>query len=43
MDIDAWYDTTYIEKKDFEHIEEIVKNAKELDSFVDYNKLVKNI
>lgn len=43
MDIDSWYDTTYIEKKDFEHIEEIVKNAKELDSFVDYNKLVKNI
>ena len=43
MDIDAWYDTTYIEKKDFEHIEEIVKNAKELDKFVDYNKLVKNI
>ena len=43
MDIDAWYDTTYIEKKDFEHIEEIIKNAKELDSFVDYNKLVKNI
>ena len=43
MDIDAWYDTTYIEKKDFEHIEEIVKNAKELDEFVDYNKLVKNI
>ena len=43
MDIDAWYETTYIEKKDFEHIEEIVKNAKELDKFVDYNKLVKNI
>ncbi|MBR1717990.1 MAG: ABC transporter substrate-binding protein [Bacilli bacterium] len=43
MDIDAWYDTTYIEKIDFEHIEEIIKNAKELDSFVDYNKLVKNI
>ena len=43
MDIDAWYDTTYIDKKDFEHIEEIIKNAKELDKFVDYNKLVKNI
>lgn len=40
MDIDAWFDTTYIEEKDFEHIQEIVENAGELTKRAPYNKLV---
>lgn len=40
--IDPWYDTTYIEEKDFNHIQEIIKNSGELDSFVSYEKLVNN-
>lgn len=40
MDIDAWFDSTYITEKDFNHIQEIVKNAKELDKKAPYNKLV---
>ena len=42
MDIDAWFDTTEITKKDFNHIQEIVKNAGELDKEAPYNKLVNN-
>lgn len=40
MDIDAWFDTTYIEEKDFTHIQEIVENAGALDKSVPYDKLV---
>ena len=39
-DIDSWNKTTYINKKDFKHIEEIVKNAGKLDKEVPYSKLV---
>ena len=41
-DIDAWYKTTSIEKKDFDHIQSIMRNASKLDSKVSYNKLVNN-
>ena len=40
MDIDAWFDTTEITKKDFNHIQEIIENAGELDKKAPYNKLV---
>ena len=40
MDIDAWFDTTEITKKDFNHIQEIVENAGELDKKAPYDKLV---
>lgn len=40
MDIDAWFDTTYISEEDFNHIQEIVKNAGALDKKVDYKTLV---
>ncbi len=40
MDIDAWFDSTYITEKDFNRIQEIVKNAGELDKNAPYNKLV---
>ena len=38
-EIDAWYKNTNIEEKDFLHIEEIMKEANELDSEVPYDKL----
>lgn len=38
--IDSWFDTTYIEKKDFEHIEEIMENAGQLEKRAPYEKLV---
>lgn len=41
-DIDAWYKTTSIEKKDFDHIQSIMRNASKLDGKVSYNKLVNN-
>ena len=41
-DINSWYETTYISEEDFEHIEEIVKNAEELDKNAPYSKLVNN-
>ncbi len=40
--IDAWYKTTYINEKDFNHIQEIIKNDNELDKFVPFKKLVNN-
>lgn len=40
MDIDAWYDTTYISEEDFNHIQEIVENAGELTKKAPYDKLV---
>lgn len=41
-DIDSWYDTTYISEDDFNHIQEIVKNAGQLDENAPYSKLVNN-
>ena len=41
-EIDSWYDTTYISEKDFNHIQEIMENAGELDTFAPYDKLVTN-
>lgn len=41
-DIDSWYETTYISEEDFKHIEEIVKNAGQLDKSAPYNKLINN-
>lgn len=41
-DSDSWFTTTYIEEKDFEHIEEIMKNSGYLKEKVPYNKLVNN-
>ncbi len=40
MDIDSWFDNTYISEKDFEHIQEIMKNAGELSKKAPYDKLV---
>lgn len=40
MDIDAWFDTTYISEEDFNHIQDIIKNAGALDKKVDYKTLV---
>lgn len=40
IDIDAWFDTTYISEEDFNHIEEILDNSKELDKKAPYDKLV---
>lgn len=40
MDIDAWFETTYITNKDFNHIQKIIKNAGELNKNVPYKKLV---
>lgn len=41
-DIDSWYATTYISEDDFKHIQEIVKNAGQLDENAPYSKLVNN-
>jgi len=40
MDIDAWYDTSFISEKDFNHIQEIIDNAGELEKKAPYEKLV---
>ncbi len=40
MDIDAWYATSFISEKDFDHIQEIIDNAGELDKKAPYDKLV---
>lgn len=40
MDIDAWYDSSFISEDDFNHIQEIIKNAGELDKEAPYEKLV---
>ncbi len=42
MDNDSWFDTTYIAEKDFNHIEEIIDNAGQLDKKAPYDKLVNN-
>ena len=41
-DNDSWFKTTYIEKKDFDHIQEIMKNGGKLDKNAPYDKLVDN-
>lgn len=40
MDIDSWFDTTYIKEKDFNHIQEIMENSGELKVRAPYDKLV---
>lgn len=39
MDIDSWYDSTLIEEKDFEHIQDIIENANELEKRVKFKTL----
>ncbi len=39
---DSWYKTTYITEEDFNHIQEIMKSAGELDTFAPYSELVTN-
>lgn len=41
-DNDSWFKTTYITEQDFNHIQEIMKSAGELDTFASYNDLVTN-
>lgn len=41
-EIDSWYTTTYINEDDFNHIQEIMEKAGELDSFAPYKDLVNN-
>lgn len=40
MDIDSWYETSFISEEDFNHIQEIIDNAGELDKKAPYDKLV---
>lgn len=40
--ISAWFETTYINEKDFNHIKEIMKNGNKLDSDAPFDKLVFN-
>lgn len=40
--IDSWFDTTYITENNFNHIQEIAKNAGQLDNFAPFDKLVNN-
>lgn len=40
MDIDAWFDNTYISETSFNHIQEIIDNSGELTKKAPYNKLV---
>lgn len=39
---DSWFETTYIEKENFEHIEEIMKKANQLNENVKFEDLVDN-
>ena len=41
--IDSWYKSIEINESDFNHIQEIMENAGELDKKVPFNKLVNNI
>lgn len=40
--IDSWFDTTYITEDNFNHIQEIAKNAGQFDNFAPFDKLVNN-
>ncbi len=42
MDIDSWFENTNISEENFNHVQEIIKNAGYLDKNVPYNKLVNN-
>ena len=41
--IDSWYNTTYIELENYNHVLEIINNAGELKGNAPYEKLVKNV
>ena len=41
-DNDSWFKTTVVEEEDFNHIQEIMKSAGELDTFAPYKDLVDN-
>lgn len=41
-EIDSWYDNTFIAEKDFNHIQEIMENAGELEKRAPFDKLVTN-
>ena len=41
-DIDSWFDTTYINENDFNHIQEIAENASQLDKWAPFDNLVDN-
>lgn len=40
MDIDPWYSSSFINEEDFNHIEDIMENANELEKRAPYDKLV---
>jgi NitT/TauT family transport system substrate-binding protein len=40
MDIDAWYSSSFISETDFNHIQDIIENAGELENRVSYDILV---
>lgn len=40
--VDSWFNTTYIEKENFDHIQEIMESAGALSTRVDFDKLVNN-
>lgn len=42
MDIDAWFENTYISEENFNHIQEIIENSNELTNRAPYDKLVNN-
>lgn len=41
-DIDSWFDTTYVTEEDFNHLQDIMENANQLEKRVPYEKLVDN-
>ena len=41
-DIDSWFDTTYITKENFDHVQEIMESANQLDKRAPFDKLVDN-
>lgn len=41
-EIDSWFTTTYIEKEDFDHIQEIMESAGELEKRAPFSELVDN-
>ncbi len=40
--IDSWFSTTFIEEENFEHVQAIMKSAKELTDSAPYDKLINN-
>lgn len=43
IDNDSWYKNTNISEKDFNHVQDIMENANQLDKKVEYDKLVVNL